>query len=459
MEMTRRCSDVPWPVRVSIVALTLGLTVGMTGCLDGAASVRPAGDRVSLVGTPGAASTGRADLVATIDAMRARLRARPRDPEAAVGLAGALLRQARVVADAALAVEAEGALRDALDVEPAHYPARRMLGAVLLSQHRFYAAREVAEDAMGVNARDAWNHAVIGDASLEVGDYAQAFDAYDRMMTLRPSADAYARVAHAHEIQGELDRALATMTMAAEATSAHDPEGQAWARVQVGHLMFQLGRLDEAEREYRHAMHIFPEHPYARAGLARLAVARGEYHRALAAYESLMRDVPTPEWAAWIGDLHAALGDARAAEAAYEHAEQLEREGWANEEPQYAALARFLAQRNRRVSPNGAPALGVTWRRSTLSRGRTIAPDDSPTRACQPRPRSRAGHGTAPSCIMRPPSDTPWVTRPPRARWSRAPSAVTGRSIWRMRRRPWPSSHVSTAGRDGAARYADLMSS
>ena len=349
MEMTRRCSDVPWPVRVSIVALTIGLTVGMTGCLDGAASVRPAGDRVSLVGTPGAASTGRADLVATIDAMRARLRARPRDPEAAVGLAGALLRQARVVADAALAVEAEGALRDALDVEPAHYPERRMLGAVLLSQHRFHAAREVAEDAMGVNARDAWNHAVIGDASFEVGDYAQAFDAYDRMMTLRPSADAYARVAHAHEIQGELDRALATMTMAAEATSAHDPEGQAWARVQVGHLMFQLGRLDEAEREYRHAMHIFPEHPYARAGLARLAVARGEYHRALAAYESLMRDVPTPEWAAWIGDLRAALGDARAAEAAYEHAEQLEREGWANEEPQYAALARFLAQRNRRV--------------------------------------------------------------------------------------------------------------
>ena len=169
------------------------------------------------------------------------------------------------------------------------------------------------------------------------------------MMTLRPSADAYARVAHAHEIQGELDTALATMTMAAEATSPHDPEGQAWTHTQVGHLLFQLGRLDEADREYRRATHVFPDHPYARAGLARLAVARGQYLPALAAYEALMREVPTPEWAAWIGDLQVILGDSRAAEAAYERAERLEREGWENEEPQHAALARFLAERNRHV--------------------------------------------------------------------------------------------------------------
>ena len=165
-----RWSDVPWQAGVSIVALA----VGLTGCLDGAASVRPTGDRVPLVGTPGAASTSRVDLVATIDAMRGRLRDQPRDAEAAVGLAGALLRQARVVADATLAVEGEGVLRAALDVEPAHYPARRMLGVVLLSQHRFQAAREVAEGAVRVNPRDAWNHAVIGDASLEVGDYERA---------------------------------------------------------------------------------------------------------------------------------------------------------------------------------------------------------------------------------------------------------------------------------------------
>ncbi len=90
-------------------------------------------------------------------------------------------------------------------------------------------------------------------------------------------------------------------------------------------------------------------YPYARAGLARVQVARGDYERALASYEALMADVPTPEWSVWIGDLHTATGNTRAAEAAYVRAYDLERAGWEAKEPQYAALARFLAERNRDI--------------------------------------------------------------------------------------------------------------
>ena len=49
---------------------------------------------------------------------------------------------------------------------------------------------------------DPVNYGVIGDAHLELGEYDEAFDAFDRMMELRPSAAAYARVAYARELQG-----------------------------------------------------------------------------------------------------------------------------------------------------------------------------------------------------------------------------------------------------------------
>jgi len=202
---------------------------------------------------------------------------------------------------------------------------------------------------MAVNDRDAWNYGLLGDARLELGHYDEAFDAFNTMVRLRPDAASYARVAYAHELQGRLDEALIHMRMATEATGAHDPEALAWHHAQTGHLLFQMGSIDAASRELGRAQHAFPGHPYARAGLARVAAARGDYTRALAMYRGLLEEAPTPELAASVGDLLARTGDAAGAEAMYEQAETLEREGWKSEEPQPGALARMLAERGRDV--------------------------------------------------------------------------------------------------------------
>ena len=240
-------------------------------------------------------------------------------------------------------------LRTVLTHEPAEYSALKLLGAVLLSQHRFAEATEVARRALTVNDRDAWNYGVLGDALVELGRYDEAFAAFDSMVRLRPDAASYARVAYAHELQGRLDEALRHMQMATEATSAHDPESIAWHHVQVGGLLFQMGRIDDAARAFARANYVFPNHPYARSGLARVAAARGNYSQALESYRTLMAEAPTPELAATIGDLQTQLGDRQAAEAMYAEAESLEREGWKMEEPQPAALARMLAERGRKI--------------------------------------------------------------------------------------------------------------
>jgi tetratricopeptide (TPR) repeat protein len=139
------------------------------------------------------------------------------------------------------------------------------------------------------------------------------------------------------------------MQMATEATSAHDPESIAWHHVQVGGLLFQMGRIDDAARAFARADYVFPNHPYARSGLARVAAARGNYSHALELYRALMAEAPTPELASTIGDLLARLDDRQGAEAMYAEAELLEREGWKMEEPQPAALARMLAERGRKI--------------------------------------------------------------------------------------------------------------
>ena len=289
-------------------------------------------------------STSHASLRQTIESTRARVASDPGDGEAAVLLADALMRAARVQSDASLAIEAERVLRAALAHATADYAAQRMIGVVFLSQHRFAEALESAKAAQAIRPDDAWNHAVAGDALLELGRYDEAFDAFDRVMFRRPDAAAYARVAYARELQGDLDGALQIMGMAMESTAPDDVEARAWLSAQIGNLHLQKGQLPEAEREFARAEFIFPSHPYGIAGRVRLAIAREQHEDALRIAETAAE---TPESLALRGDLLSRLGRMAAAEEAYRASERLEREGWKQEHPQPAALARFLAERGR----------------------------------------------------------------------------------------------------------------
>jgi len=163
----------------------------------------------------GAATTSREELDKRIKELEARLGAHPDDVRSAVSLADTLLRQTRVTGNAGLAVGAEQLLKKALIEDPGNYEAGRTLGALYLSEHRFREAIVVAEKNRAARPYDPINYGVIGDGHLELGEYDQAFDAFDRMMRLRPSAAAYARVAYARELQGNLKGAIESMTLAA----------------------------------------------------------------------------------------------------------------------------------------------------------------------------------------------------------------------------------------------------
>jgi tetratricopeptide (TPR) repeat protein len=294
---------------------------------------------------PGRATTSRDGLQRTIDATQDRLRRNPTDAQAAVSLADALLRQARVSGNAGLAAVAEQALLRVLKDDPLEYDARRMLAAVYLSEHRFREAIREAARAREQRPADDWNYGVLGDGHLELGEYDQAFAAFQHMMDLRPTAGAYARAAYAFELRGQLERALEAMRLSTDATAPNDPESLAWHHAQMGDLHRQLGHLDAAEFEYRWAERTFPDHPFASAGIARLQAARGDRQGAAAAYERAMSRSPSPDAAERLGDLYMALGRSREASQQYALAEA----GWRFDAPQPAALARFLADHDRSI--------------------------------------------------------------------------------------------------------------
>jgi len=300
--------------------------------------------RPDVIGTRGAKTT-RDDLNRRIDDLRRRLSRQPEDLGLAVMLADALMRQTRVTGNAGLAIEAEQSVKRALDGDAANYDGSRMLAAIYLSQHRFREAIAVAEKNRAARPYDPVNYGVIGDGHLELGEYDEAFDAFDRMMTLRPSAAAYARVAYARELQGNLAGAVEAMELAAGATAADDLEALAWHQSQLGDLYLRMGKVREAESAYRAASHAFPGHPFAVVGYSRVLAARGDTSGALTLLQELARTAPTPDLAARIGDLLKRLGRADEAERQFAIAEA----GWRSDAPEPKNLARFLADHDRGI--------------------------------------------------------------------------------------------------------------
>jgi len=135
------------------------------------------------------------------------------------------------------------------------------------------------------------------------------------------------------------------MNLAADATSATDPEGLAWARSQLGDLYVNLGKRHEAKASYAAASHAFPGHPFAVIGYAKVIAEEGDVNGALELLRGLAEKSPTPDLAARMGELLERLGRRAEAERQYALAEA----GWRGDAPEPKNLARFLAEHDRKI--------------------------------------------------------------------------------------------------------------
>jgi tetratricopeptide (TPR) repeat protein len=221
---------------------------------------------------------------------------------------------------------------------------------VYSGQHRFREAREAAERALARGPDDPWNYGMLGDALVELGEYDAAADAIQKMVELRPGVPSYTRAAYLRELFGDPDGAIEIMQMALSASArARNPQDQVWCRTQLGQLLFDRGRLAEAEEQYSRALELGPAYQPALTGLGRLRAAQQRFDEAIHAYRRSLEIAPTHDAAVELGDLLLFLGRSPEAEQPFALLDVIETLNRANQIEPDAQLALFYADHDRNL--------------------------------------------------------------------------------------------------------------
>ncbi len=245
-------------------------------------------------------------------------------------------------------MRANAAVERALALDSNHYGALRAAPWVLLGLHDFRGALAPAERVRAVEPEDWWNCGTLADAYVELGDYAHALKAAQRMVDLRPGLPSYARAAFLRALFGDRAGAIELLRLAVAAGSAREPEGRAWALVHLGHEYFATGDLAAAGRAYARALDVFPEYYLALGGLGRVRAAEGQLAAAGDLYCRAVARVPAPDLIAALGDVYAAAGDADEAERQYALVEYVGKVAEAVGTTYGRQLALFYADHDRR---------------------------------------------------------------------------------------------------------------
>src|SRR5690348_305475 len=202
--------------------------------------------------------------------------------EAYNALALALSRRARETSDVKFYDQAEEALQKSFTVKPANFDGERIHVWLLLGKHEFAAALVEGKKLNKQMPDDVMVYGFLTDANVELGNYADAEAACQRMLDLRTgNLPAVTRAAYLRELFGDVDGALELMNTALQSTPPAQAEDAAWILTQQAHLKFTVGDLAEAERLSKQALSTFPGYHYALGSLAKVRFQQKRYSEAV----------------------------------------------------------------------------------------------------------------------------------------------------------------------------------
>jgi tetratricopeptide (TPR) repeat protein len=242
-------------------------------------------------------------LAGTIAAAQKQLAATPGDARTWAALAIDYVAQAKATVDPSYYPKAEGAVAKSLALDSrtndAGYAA---LAALRNAEHDFRAALVAARKGLAINGYSSTLYGALADAYTQLGRYADAARAVDRMNRLLPGVPAFARASYVFELRGDtadarqaLDRALQ------DATNSGDV---AFARTYLGELELNYGGDPRAAlAQFQAGLLADPGDHGLRAGQAKALAALGRTTQAIAAYASLVSAAPQPQYVLEYGEL------------------------------------------------------------------------------------------------------------------------------------------------------------
>src|SRR5690606_21988746 len=165
---------------------------------------------------------------AEISRLQQNLRERRLASRAAEDLGYRFVSRARLSNDDGFYTVAEQAALCLESFEPGEPSALLLRGHVLHQMHRFAEAEAIARRLVAMR-EFVLDFGLLGDVLMEQGEVAEAAEAYQRMIDLKPFYQSYTRAAHLRWLRGDLEGAIRMMQTAVEAASPRDRESVAWA--------------------------------------------------------------------------------------------------------------------------------------------------------------------------------------------------------------------------------------
>lgn len=219
------------------------------------------------------------------DKLIAKIKADPDDMRSALALANAYIAEARVSGNVAYYDKAAMKTVESLfATDPNNYEALMLKALVQLSQHHFAEGLETAKLSLSIDSNSAFIYGLLVDANVELGNYEQALDAADKMVSRRPDLRSYSRIAYLREIYGDYPGAVSAMKLAV-AAGVPSEESTEWCRVQLGRLYENMGAVYKASFQYNLSLAARPGYAYALEGLGRIASHEKKYDSAVYYYE------------------------------------------------------------------------------------------------------------------------------------------------------------------------------
>ena len=197
-----------------------------------------------------------------------------------------------------------------------------VLATVLMARHEFRDARVVAARADSLEPETPSHLALLGEIELELGDYAAAAKHFGAVHFDAQQFTVGARVARWYEVTGSADMARAMLKRAIVQVDRRDdlPQEQAaWFHYRLGELELRLGHAAAADSAFQRGLRRHANDARILGGLARSALSRGEYARAIAVGDEATAILLDPTTLGTVSMAYAALGDSTSAKE-YAHA-------------------------------------------------------------------------------------------------------------------------------------------